>query len=87
MGKKLADKKFLLTNLVFAAIFILFLLLDRITKKWASLVLMKGDIRLIPDVLSFHYLENRGAAWGILQNAFWLFFIITIVVVAVMVYF
>ena len=71
MVKKFTDKKFLLTNLVFAAIFILFLLLDRFTKRWAGLVLMKGDIKLIPGILSFHYLENRGAAWGILQNAFW----------------
>lgn len=87
MVKKFTDKKFLLTNLVFAAIFILFLLLDRFTKRWAGLVLMKGDINLIPGILSFHYLENRGAAWGILQNAFWLFFIITIIVVAAMIYF
>lgn len=67
--------------------FILLLLLDRISKKWAALTLQKADIDLIPDILTLHYLENRGAAWGILQNAFWLFFLITIVVVGVMVYF
>ena len=81
------NKKFLVTNLAFSTIFILFLLLDRITKKWAAVTLPKGDIDIIPDILTLHYLENRGAAWGIFQNAFWLFFIITIVVVGVMVYF
>lgn len=81
------NKKFLVTNLAFSTIFILFLLLDRITKKWAAVTLPKGDIDIIPDTLTLHYLENRGAAWGIFQNAFWLFFIITIVVVGVMVYF
>ncbi len=81
------NRKFLITNLVFSAMFILLLLLDRISKKWAALTLQKADIDLIPDILTLHYLENRGAAWGILQNAFWLFFLITIVVVGVMVYF
>lgn len=80
------EKKFLLTNLVFAAIFILLLFVDRLTKKWAALVLIKGDRELIPDILTLHYLENRGAAWGILQNAFWLFFVITIIVVGGMIY-
>lgn len=81
------NRKFLITNLVFSAMFILLLLLDRISKKWAALMLQKADIDLIPDILTLHYLENRGAAWGILQNAFWLFFLITIVVVGIMVYF
>ena len=81
------NKKFLVTNLVFSAMFILFLRLDRMTKRWAAATLPKGDIDIIPDILTLHYLENRGAAWGIFQNAFWLFFIITIVVVGVMVYF
>lgn len=79
------NKKFFLTNIVFSALFIVLIALDRITKKLAVAHLMKGDIVIIPDVLSLHYLENRGAAWGVLQNAFWLFFIITILVVAFMV--
>ncbi|MCH5265630.1 MAG: signal peptidase II [Lachnospiraceae bacterium] len=80
-------KTYLQTNLVFAAIFILLIAFDRITKKMAAVYLMKGDIKLIPNVLSLHYLENRGAAWGLFQNAFWLFFIITILVVVVMILF
>ena len=74
-------------HLVFAALFILLTAADRITKNLASAHLMQGDKVLIPGVLSLHYLENRGAAWGIFQNAFWLFFIITIIVVGIMVIF
>lgn len=76
-----------MVHLVFAGLFLLLVVADRITKKLAVTYLMKGDKVLIPDVLSLHYLENRGAAWGIFQNAFWLFFIITIAVVGVMVVF
>lgn len=80
------NKKFITTNLIFSALFIVFIAIDRFTKKMAINDLMKGDIELIPNILSLHYLENRGAAWGIFQNAFWLFFPITIIVVAIMIF-
>ena len=38
-------------------------------------------IPLWKDVFHLTYCENRGAAFGILQNAFFLFFIITVLVV------
>ena len=75
------------THIVFSAIFILLLLIDRLTKQWASSALMQGDIPVIDDVLVFHYLENRGAAWGFFENAFWLFYIITAVAVVIMAFF
>ena len=71
-------------HLFYAAVFFLLLSIDRITKHLAATYLKQGDKVLIPDILSFHYLENRGAAWGIFQNAFWLFFIITILVTGAM---
>lgn len=37
------------------------------------------DIDLIPGVLTLHYLENRGAAFGILQNQQWIFVLIAAV--------
>lgn len=75
------NKKYVLTNLIFAALFIVFIAIDRITKELAIKYLMKGDIEIIPNVLRLHYLENRGAAWGMFQNAFWMFFVITAIVV------
>lgn len=42
---------------------------DQLTKLLAVKNLKgKADIPLIPDVLYFQYLENRGAAFGIFQD-------------------
>ena len=42
---------------------------DQWTKFWAVENLKgKADIPLIPNVLYFQYLENRGAAFGIFQD-------------------
>ena len=75
------------THVVYSAIFILLLILDRLTKLWASSSLMAGDITVWDGVLKLHYLENRGAAWGMFENAFWLFYLITAVAVVIMAYF
>lgn len=40
---------------------------------------------VLGNVLRFTYVENRGAAFGILQNQMWLFFIITLIVIVVLV--
>ena len=79
-------KQYIKTNLVFAALFIVLLFIDQMTKRWAAISLMRQDRVVIPNVLTFHYLENAGAAWGIFQNAIWLFAIITVVVMAVILY-
>ncbi|MTK13603.1 MAG: signal peptidase II, partial [Clostridiaceae bacterium] len=50
-------------------IIVLGLILDRITNIRALNVLTKTtEIPIIKDFFSFSYLENRGAAFGILQN-------------------
>jgi signal peptidase II len=51
--------------------------LDRITKILATGLLGKPDIILIPGVLQFHYLENTGAAFSLLNGQFTFFFITT----------
>lgn len=62
------------------------LVLDRLTKKWA-VGAIKGNegIVVIKDFFGFEYLENRGAAFGMLQNKQWLFITITILVVLFMI--
>ena len=72
------------THVVFSAVFILLLRIDRVTKMLAADHLMSGDVTVWDGVLKLHYLENRGAAWGLFQNAFWLFYVITAVAVVVM---
>lgn len=81
------NRKYVITNLLFALLFVILIAADRITKNLAVQYLRGNEIEWIPGVFSLHYLENRGAAWGMLQDAIWLFVIITIVVIAAMLYF
>ncbi len=44
-------------------------------------------VNVIPNVLSWMYLRNTGAAWSILEGQMWFFYIVTLVVVVVVVYY
>lgn len=56
---------------------------DQLVKLWALNTLkLHGPVPLIPDVLELLYVENRGAAFGILQNKQWFFVIVTLAVLA-----
>ncbi len=58
---------------------------DQLIKGWAIEVLKPAaSIDIIPNVLSLHYHENFGAAWGILQGQRWLLLAVTGVVLAVL---
>lgn len=65
------------------ALCIALIILDRITKI-LTINLLKPieSIVLIPKVLSLTYVENRGAAFGIMQNARWIFVVVTVAVLA-----
>ena len=56
---------------------ILGFLLDRVSKVFAMGLQGQTDIVLIPGVLQFHYLENTGAAFSLLNGQFGFFFIVT----------
>ncbi len=74
-------------NILFGSIFILSIILDQLTKKWAVAVLKNGgDIKIIGDFFGFSYVQNWGAAFGMLQNQFWFFVIVTIAMMAVLIY-
>ncbi len=67
--------------------FILLTLFDQMTKRWAVLHLKgQSPIILIKNVFQLRYLENRGAAFGIMQGRAVLFVVITIAVCAVIVF-
>lgn len=73
-------------NIIFAIISSVFLIvLDQITKL-VAVAHLKGQnsFVLIPDVFELHYLENRGAAFGILQGQKWLFVVCTTLFVLVL---
>lgn len=57
--------------------------IDQLTK-WLAVLNLKGTgvETVIPNVLGFAYVENEGAAFGILQGQRWLFLVFTGVVMA-----
>jgi signal peptidase II len=61
--------------------------LDQITKALAVKHLAAGPVAIIPGVFELYYLENHGAAFGILQNRQIFFYIITVVIVAAVAWF
>lgn len=83
--KLIFNKKNLIrkTNIIFFIMFVLLTFVDQISKYVAVHFLKGEDIVLIPDVLELHYLENKGAAWGILQGQMWILVPITVLVLAV----
>ncbi len=61
--------------------------LDRYTKELAVRFLKDRDpVRLLPDIFELRYLENRGAAFGMLQNMRTLFIIVGAVFIVVVFY-
>lgn len=52
---------------------------DQYTKYLAVAHLKGSSVPIIDGVFELHYLENRGAAFGMLQNKQWFFLILTIV--------
>lgn len=65
---------------------VLLTLLDQITKILAADRLADGPFVIIPGVFELRYLENRGAAFGMLQNQRVFFLVLTVVFLAVITY-
>ena len=64
---------------------ILLVVADQLTKYWAKNALANGaTVDFIPHVMDFVYVENRGAAFGILQDTRWLLIGLTVVVLGVL---
>ncbi len=66
--------------------------LDQISKYLIVLYLPKEEqIKVIPYLFNFTYVENKGAAWGMMANSRWIFIIVSaaavIVLAALLLYF
>ena len=60
---------------------ILIIVFDQITKVLTTNFFSLGEVKnIIPGILSFTYIRNEGAAFGILQGARFFFLIITVVI-------
>lgn len=67
-------------------VILILLAIDILTKQWAINVLAKAnDITVIKGFFDLAYLENRGAAFGILQNKVIFLALITSIVILIMV--
>lgn len=71
--------------MIYAIIIIVGIILDRITKIYASSNFLQNPIHT--KFINFVYVENRGAAFGILQDRRIFFIILTLVVVAYLLYY
>ena len=73
--------------LIYSAIIICGIALDQLTKWLAVKFLSPIDTcPLIKDVLHLTYVENRGAAFGMLANHRWVFILISTVAIIAMLY-
>lgn len=64
---------------------IILIAVDQITKLWALQTLKEQKpVTLLPGVFQLYYIENRGAAFGIMQNRQWIFLLISAVVLIVL---
>lgn len=60
---------------------VVMVLIDQAVKYWAVTMLASiGSIPLIPGILQLTYVENRGAAFSILENQIWLFVVLAVVI-------
>ena len=62
---------------------IVLVVIDQIIKHWAVSALAASSVTLIKGVLSFTYYENRGAAFGLMQNMQTYLITATIIILAV----
>ena len=54
---------------------------DQAVKYWAVTMLAPiGSIPLVPGILQLTYVENRGAAFSILEDQIWLFVVLALVI-------
>lgn len=73
---------------IYYAIAIIVIFLDQVTKWFVVKNMQLGEeIIIIEPYLSFLSHRNRGAAWGMLEGQMWLFYIVTVVVAAGIIYF
>lgn len=65
----------------------LLILVDQVVKWWTvQTIPLNSGIGFIDGVISFFYLQNTGAAWGIFSGRMIFFYAITVVAVVAMVY-
>ena len=60
--------------------------LDQFVKYLTVTHLMLKHIVLIENIFELTYVENKGAAWSILENQIWFFILMTVIILALIAY-
>ena len=82
--KKLSIKKYLF----YSGIILGGVLIDQLTKLLTVLFLKPiGSVPIIPGVIQLTYVENRGAAFGMLADSRWVFMVISTVAILAMMFY
>ena len=71
--------------LIYIISIVLILGLDIYTKYLSVNLFRIEELEIIKNVLYFTYVENRGAAFGIMQNKQWFFILVTIIIILAMI--
>ena len=82
-------KNFIRDYIIYSSIIVFGVVLDQLTKLLAVKYLMDGSVTVIPWLIDFTYVENRGMAWGLLADQRWIFMtasVIAIVALSVFLY-
>jgi signal peptidase II len=75
-------------RMIYYLIALVVLVLDQLSKNVVSQNMKVGDsIPIIPDVLYITSLRNTGAAWSILEGKMLFFYIISLVVLGIVIYY
>ena len=73
---------------IVAVIVLLLIGLDQLVKNYVVQQIPLGEVRSwIPNLVSLTYLQNRGAAFSMLENQQWLFTLVTFLVIGGAVYY
>ncbi|MCI1665442.1 MAG: signal peptidase II [Atopobiaceae bacterium] len=68
----------------FALVSVIAVVLDQVTKAWASSVLVAGRaVALIPGIMDLDLVYNTGAAFSMGEGARWVFVVIALVVIGI----
>lgn len=71
---------------LYIAIIVVLVVLDQLSKYWAATTLLEsGPIPLIQGVFEFHYTENRGVAFSMLQDQRWVFIPVSILMTVLLI--
>ncbi|MBR4070957.1 MAG: signal peptidase II [Clostridia bacterium] len=74
--------------LLCAILIILSVAADQITKQLVlANIAMYEDVAVLPGIFHFTYIENKGAAFGMLANNRWVFLVISTVAIAAFVFY